>query len=183
VGTQTKAELLTDQDIIDMEAFGQLMELDDDDDSSFSESITLEYFDQASRTFEEMDENLSVYLRYNHCVLFLPTFRHNFREAKNVKRLGELAHFLKGSSGQVGVRKVKDECNRMQYYGKLRDEEKKVDLKEEQALEMITASLKVAKKDHEEAEKLLKEYFDAPGDPPRPSTDSSDSDDPPPRKK
>lgn len=113
----------------------------------------------------------------------LTTFRHNFREAKNVKRLGELAHFLKGSSGQVGVSKVKDECNRMQYYGKLRDEEKKVDLKEEQALEMITASLKIAKKDYEEAEGLLNEYFDAPGDPPRPQADSSDSDDPPPRKK
>jgi len=159
---KTKEELLTDQDIIDMEAFGQLIELDEDDDSSFSETITLEYFEQASKTFKEMDEYL---------------------EAKNVVRLGELAHFLKGSSGQVGVKKVKEECNRMQYYGKLRDEEKKVDLKEEQALEMITASLKIAREDHEEAEKLLKEYFDAPGDPPRPPAYSSDSDDPPPRKK
>jgi len=159
---KTKEELLADQDIIDMEAFGQLLELDEDDDSSFSETITLEFFEQALKIFKEMDENL---------------------EAKNVTRLAELAHFLKGSSGQVGVRKVKEECNRMQYYGKLRDEEKKVDLKEEQALEMITASLKVAKKDYEEAEKLLKEYFDAPGDPPRLPAYSSDSDDPPPRKK
>jgi len=159
---KTKAELLADQDIIDMEAFGQLMELDEDDDSSFSETLTLDYFEQASKTFKEMDEYL---------------------EAKNVAGLGELAHFLKGSSGQVGVRKVKEECNRMQYYGKLRDEEKKVDLEEEQAIEMISASLKIAKKDYEEAEKLLKEYFDAPGDPPRPPAYSSDSDDSPPRKK
>jgi len=166
-----------------MESFGQLIELDEDDDSSFSETITLEYFEQAEKTFKEMDENLSVYLTSNYCIIHLPTFRRNFREAKNVKRLGELAHFLKGSSGQVGVRKVQEECNRMQYYGKLRDEEKKVDLKEEQAIEMITASLKVAKKDYEEAEKLLKEYFDAPGEPPRPLADSSDSDDPPPRKR
>jgi hypothetical protein len=71
----------------------------------------------------------------------------------------------------------------MQYYGKLRDEEKKADLREEQALEMITASLKIAKEDHEEAKKLLEEYFDALGDPPRPPADTSDSDDPPPRKK
>jgi len=157
----TKTEVLADQDIIDMDAFEQLIELDEDDDSSFSETITLEYFEQASKTFKEMDEYL---------------------EAKNVARLGELAHFLKGSSGQVGVRKVKEECNKMQYYGKLRDEEKKVDLKEEQALEMITASLKIAREGHEEAEKLLNEYFDAPGDPPRPESDSSDSDHPP-RKK
>jgi len=156
---KTKAELLADQDIIDMKAFGQLMELDQDDDS-FSETITLEYFEQAAKTFKEMDENI---------------------EAKDVKRLGELAHFLKGSSGSVGVKGVRDECNRMQYYGKLRDEEQKVDLEEEKALEMITASLKIAKKDHEEAEKLLTEYFDAPGDPPDPYT--SDSDDAPPRKK
>ena len=166
-----------------MEPFGQLIELDEDDDSSFSETITLEYFEQASKTFKEMDENLSVYLKCNIALYSYQPSTTNYREAKNIQRLGELAHFLKGSSGQVGVRKVKEECNRMQYYGKLRDEEKKVDLKEEQALEMITASLKIARKDYEEAEKLLKEYFDAPGDPPRPQTDTSDSDDPPPRKK
>ena len=165
-----------------MDAFGQLLELDEDDDSSFSETITLEYFEQASKTFKEMDEYLSVHMKSNYCIILLPTLRHNFREDKDVKRLGELAHFLKGSSGQVGVRKVKEECNRMQYYGKLRDEEKKVDLKKEQAIEMITVSLKAAKKDHEEAEKLLKEYFDAPGDPPRPREYSSDSDDSPPGK-
>jgi hypothetical protein len=70
VGTQTKEELLADQDIIDMDAFGQLIELDEDDDSSFSETITLEYFEQASKTFKEMDENLSVYLRSNDCIIF-----------------------------------------------------------------------------------------------------------------
>jgi len=65
VCTQTKEELLADQDIIEMEAFGQLLELDEEDDSSFSENITLEYFEQASKTFKEMDENLSVYLKSN----------------------------------------------------------------------------------------------------------------------
>jgi len=73
MGAQTKTELLADQDVIDMDAFGQLMELDEDDDSSFSETLTLDFFEQASKTFKEMDENLSVYLRSNYCVIFLPT--------------------------------------------------------------------------------------------------------------
>jgi hypothetical protein len=67
---QTKTELLADQDIIDMDAFGQLMELDEDDDSSFSEMITLEYFEQAAKTFMEMDEFLLVYLRTEYRIIF-----------------------------------------------------------------------------------------------------------------
>jgi hypothetical protein len=82
VGTQTKAELLTDQNIIDMEAFGQLIELDEDDDLSFSETITLEYFAQASKTFEEMDENLLVYLGSNYRILLSPTLRCNSEKPK-----------------------------------------------------------------------------------------------------
>lgn len=79
--TQTKAELLADQDIIEMEPFGQLIELDEDDDSSFSETITLEYFEQASKTFKEMDENLSVYLKCNYCIIFLPTLYHELQRS------------------------------------------------------------------------------------------------------
>jgi len=68
-----------------MEAFGQLIELDEDDDSSFSETITLEYFEQASKTFKEMDENLSVYLKFNYCIVFLSTFCHEFQRSQKHK--------------------------------------------------------------------------------------------------
>lgn len=43
--------------IIDMEIFAQLLEMDDDDEQ-FSKEIVWNYFDQAATTFEKMDAAL-----------------------------------------------------------------------------------------------------------------------------
>lgn len=45
-------------DMIDMDTFGQLLEMDDEDDREFSKEIVWNFFDQASTTFEQMDEAL-----------------------------------------------------------------------------------------------------------------------------
>lgn len=45
-------------DIIDMDIFGQLLEMDDEDDREFSKEIVWNYFDQAESTFGRMDEAL-----------------------------------------------------------------------------------------------------------------------------
>lgn len=68
-----------------MEAFGQLIELDEDDDLSFSETITLEYFEQALKTFKEMDENLSVHLNLDYCIIFLLTLCHEYELQRSQK--------------------------------------------------------------------------------------------------
>lgn len=85
---------------IDMETFSQILEMDDDDDCEFSRSIVENYFEQAVSTFDSMDEAL---------------------EKKNLKKLSELGHFLKGSSAALGVWRVQATCESLQHYGLLKD--------------------------------------------------------------
>jgi osomolarity two-component system phosphorelay intermediate protein YPD1 len=44
--------------VIDMDIFGQLLEMDDEEDREFSREIVWNYFDQAENTFEKMDKAL-----------------------------------------------------------------------------------------------------------------------------
>ena len=41
-----------------MEIFGQLLEMDEEDDREFSKSIVWNFFEQAVTTFEQMDKAL-----------------------------------------------------------------------------------------------------------------------------
>lgn len=43
-----------------MDIFGQLLEMDDEEDREFSKSIVWNYFDQAETTFGNMDDALWV---------------------------------------------------------------------------------------------------------------------------
>lgn len=52
------AEAELPPDIIDMEIFGQLLEMDEEDDREFSKSIVWNFFEQAVTTFEQMDKAL-----------------------------------------------------------------------------------------------------------------------------
>lgn len=123
-----------------METFGQILEMDDDDeDREFSKSIVYNFFDQASATLVKMETAI---------------------EKRDLENLASLGHFLKGSSGALGIDKVQHSCERMQHYGQLRDEEKGADLDADTALEMIR-SLHVGLKDeYAEAEKWLRKYFE-----------------------
>jgi len=112
---------------------------EDEDDHGFSRGIVLNYFDQAITTFDEMDQAL---------------------EAKDLLKLSDLGHFLKGSSAALGVAKVQWSCEKMQHYGKLRDEVNSVDLDETTALEKISTLLVQVKEEHAEAEKWLKKYYE-----------------------
>lgn len=44
--------------VIDMDIFGQLLEMDDEEDREFSKEIVWNYFDQAESTFGKMDKAL-----------------------------------------------------------------------------------------------------------------------------
>ncbi|KAH9820239.1 signal transduction histidine kinase [Melampsora americana] len=78
--------------LVDMETFGQLLEMDDDDEHTFSKSLTWDYFDQAVTTFNEMDA----------AVL-----------SGDLITLSRKGHFLKGSSAALGLNKVKASCEKM----------------------------------------------------------------------
>ncbi|KIY72118.1 histidine-phosphotransfer domain HPT domain-containing protein [Cylindrobasidium torrendii FP15055 ss-10] len=134
-----RPEPLSDEDIIDMEQLGQILELDGEDGNyDFSWSMITEYFDQAARTFLDMEEAM---------------------EVKDLVKLGELGHFLKGSSAQLGVTRVQAICENVQHYGQRRDQEREVDISAEEALTMITNSIDPVKKEYGIAKEWLKEFF------------------------
>ncbi|KAG0302083.1 hypothetical protein BGZ98_007801 [Dissophora globulifera] len=96
-------EELKGDDIIDHAVFDQLLEMDDDDDDDdeedreFSKSLVWKYFEQAERTFGELDAAKT---------------RLDFPE------LSRLGHFLKGSSAALGLIKIGASCEQLQRYGR-----------------------------------------------------------------
>jgi len=124
--------------VIDMDTFHQILDLDEDDTYEFSAGMAWAYFAQARSTFENMDNALA---------------------EKDLKKLSELGHFLKGSSAALGVSKVQASCERMQHYGQRRDEQTKSDLTEGDALERIGGLLSQVKKEYTAAEKWLREWY------------------------
>lgn len=85
-------------------------------------------------------------------------------ERKDLADLSDLGHFLKGSSGALGIDKVQLSCERMQHYGKLRDEEKGTNLTQDTALKMIADLLSGLKLEYAEAEKWLRDFLGPQGD-------------------
>ncbi|EJD36186.1 histidine-phosphotransfer domain, HPT domain-containing protein [Auricularia subglabra TFB-10046 SS5] len=128
-------------DIIDMETFEQLLELEEDDSYDFSLGMTQEYFQQALTAFADMDAALA---------------------AKDLKKLSDLGHFLKGSSAALGIRKVRESCEKMQNYGKLHDGHDRK-FTEAEALDRITALLARVKREYAEAETYLKKWYSEHG--------------------
>lgn len=56
--TEENEKILNPEDLIDMNTFEQLLDMDDEDDHEFSYSIVLNYFEQADTTFQDMDKAL-----------------------------------------------------------------------------------------------------------------------------
>jgi HPt (histidine-containing phosphotransfer) domain-containing protein len=123
---------------VDMEIFQQILELDEDGTRDFSRGMTWAYFSQVGTTFTAMDKAL---------------------DAKDLKKLSDLGHFLKGSSAALGVSKVQASCEKIQHYGALWDEEAKVDLIEEDALGMIRLLLGTVKEEYDAAEQWMKRWY------------------------
>jgi osomolarity two-component system phosphorelay intermediate protein YPD1 len=126
-------------EVIDKATFDQILEMDDDEDMDFSKGIVYGFFDQAETTFEKMDKAL---------------------EDKNLDELSSLGHFLKGSSATLGLKKVKDHCEKIQHYGAGKDETGTVDEPdEEKSLKHIKETLVEVKKDYKEVEQFLRSYY------------------------
>ncbi|SAL94947.1 hypothetical protein [Absidia glauca] len=126
-------------DLIDMNTFDQLLDMDDEDDHEFSYSIVQDYFKQAEVTFEDMDAAL---------------------DKKNLPELSRLGHFLKGSSAAIGLKKVKATCEKIQNIGNCKDETGSSDLNEADALKQISPLLPQVKAEYNEAEEYLKNFYE-----------------------
>jgi len=135
-----RESMLKNQDIINEDMLTQLVDLDSDEveDFEFLRSIVDDYFEQAKEMFKDMENKLA---------------------KDDLENLGKLAHTLKGSSGQLGVRKVQDLCEKMQQYGKLRDVDGKTPLPQADAGKRIKECLERAKKAQAEAEKWLDRFL------------------------
>ncbi|KAF8742310.1 hypothetical protein AX14_005476 [Amanita brunnescens Koide BX004] len=128
-------------DVIDKETFDQILDLDED--GAFLSEMIEAFFEQATKTFKEMDEAL---------------------DAEDLKTLHSLGHFLKGSSAAIGVSKVKESCEQIQHYGVCRDEELHKDLSEKEALAKTRDRLKQVKTEYAAARQWLDDWLSQNGD-------------------
>ena len=126
--------------IVDMDTFGQILEMDEDEsDREFSHGIVLNFYEQAHTTFGELDNAL---------------------KSKDLPTLHAKGHFLKGSSAALGLIKVKQSCEAIQVLGKLKDPKSQKDLNEHDAISKVGTVLQNAKDEYDEAEGWLKAFYD-----------------------
>ncbi|KAJ1649254.1 Phosphorelay intermediate protein [Dispira simplex] len=125
--------------IINMDTFEQLLEMDDGDTFEFIKSLVDTFHDQAISTFADMDTKLKV---------------------KDLEALSRLGHFLKGSSASVGLLKVPITCGHIQNYGQLKDEKGEQNLTPDQALTLVTDAMYQLKREYAEADRFFKEFFE-----------------------
>ncbi|KAG0312705.1 hypothetical protein BGZ97_010941 [Linnemannia gamsii] len=137
--TETDADEFEDNGIIDHTTFDQLLEMDDEEDHEFSRSLVWNYFEQAEKTFEDMN---------------------NAMEKLDFPDLSRLGHFLKGSSAALGLTKVKESCEKLQHYGNRKDAAGVNNITNEEAETLISALLVQMRREYNEAESYLKVFYD-----------------------
>ncbi|BGP35476.1 Phosphorelay intermediate protein [Rhodotorula toruloides] len=125
--------------VVDMDVFGQLLEIDDDDTHEFSKTLAFDYINQAEATFVEIEEALS---------------------KKDLDALSRKGHFLKGSSAALGLQRVQHLCEALQHFGKRRDARGEgPEVSEEEALARCKALLGRLKKNQKEAKDWLEGFY------------------------
>ncbi|CCH61979.1 hypothetical protein TBLA_0G00300 [Henningerozyma blattae CBS 6284] len=84
-------------DIIDWTILNEIIYMDEDD-PDFSKSLIIQFIDQANTTFDSMQEELD--------------------NNKDLSKLDNLGHFLKGSSATLGLQRIAWVCERIQNLGR-----------------------------------------------------------------
>nr|GAT49854.1 histidine-phosphotransfer domain HPT-domain-containing protein [Mycena chlorophos] len=125
-------------EVVNMETFSQILELDEDETHDFSKEMVVAYFSQASSTFTNMDKALA---------------------EKDLPELSSLGHFLKGSSAALGIHLVQAACEKMQHFGDLRDADGSTPIEASDALARIEILLPETKEEYAEAERWLKKFY------------------------
>lgn len=86
-------------------------------------------------------------------------------DSKDLKKLSELGHFLKGSSATLGLVKVREGCEKIERYGKMEDgdgnkedgEGKELDA--DACLKRIKVALKDVKTQYQDVERALRKFY------------------------
>jgi len=85
------------------------------------------------------------------------------RQEENLGELSKSGHFLKGSSAAIGLTKVKDTCEKIQYCGDLKDENGESKITKDEAKDRIASLLENVKKEYQQAEEYLKIFYEYRG--------------------
>ena len=84
------------------------------------------------------------------------------RVNKDLANLENRGHFLKGSSATLGFTKIKDECEKIQNLGRMKDETGNADEPDEQkCLRQIARAVAEAKRAYKDVEALMRKYYGA----------------------
>ncbi|KAI1317221.1 hypothetical protein EDD11_008813 [Mortierella claussenii] len=137
--TETEGEIEDDDEIIDHTTFDQLLEMDDEEDHEFSKSLVWNYFEQAEKTFGDMDAAMA---------------KLDFPD------LSRLGHFLKGSSAALGLTKVKESCEKLQHYGNRKDAHGVNTITNDETESLIRALLVQMRTEYDEAENYLRVFYE-----------------------
>jgi len=139
MGTPHGGTGLPSEELINHATFSQLVEMDGDDDENFSRDIVHNYISQATSTFTQMENALV---------------------ERNLVNLSQLGHFLKGSSGAIGVRQVQSSCEKIQNFGERKNERgEPVSETDDQLLERIRTTLAEVRTENDTATQALLHYY------------------------
>ncbi|KAI9225641.1 MAG: signal transduction histidine kinase, partial [Piptocephalis tieghemiana] len=124
--------------VVDFETFGQLLEMDEEDDHDFSRSIVYNYFEQAEATFTDMNKALA---------------------QEDLEALSRLGHFLKGSSAALGLQQVQVTCEKIQHCGNQLDDQGAHEISSSQAMDRLKSLIHLVKEQYTEAEGHLRGFY------------------------
>jgi osomolarity two-component system phosphorelay intermediate protein YPD1 len=129
---------------------------DDEDEREFSRSIVYGFFTQAEETFVGMDIDMYV----TDLTAAMTNALTMIRKDKDLAGLSSKGHFLKGSSATLGFTKIRDECEKIQNYGRKKDETGTNDEPdEEKLLRLIEEALNEVKRAYKVVEALMKKFY------------------------
>lgn len=129
---------------------------DDEDEREFSRSIVYGFFTQAEETFVGMDIDMYV----TDLTAAMTNALTVIRKDKDLAGLSSKGHFLKGSSATLGFTKIRDECEKIQNYGRKKDETGTNDEPdEEKLLRLIEEALNEVKRAYKVVEALMKKFY------------------------
>ncbi|KAG0265420.1 hypothetical protein DFQ27_000634 [Actinomortierella ambigua] len=123
-------------DYVDQDTFKQLLELDDEDDHSFSYSTVSSFFTQTELALREMESALT---------------------RRDLLKVSHLGFSLKGTSGAIGAFRIQKSSEKLQDYGHCIDGSNSITV--EEAWELIPPLVSTIKTDYHGTEKALKSFY------------------------